>query len=90
MHSVECSLSCAFVLGNHPNLSLAFAWTPNRGLKVNAKDECQGRMQIVECKGRMRRPNAKEIEVKATTGGLLPVLDGAADEPCGPPIVALR
>ena len=37
-------------------------WTSNSGLKVNAKNECQGRMQT---------PNANEIEVKATTGAVL-------------------
>ena len=26
-------------------------WTPNSGLKVNAKDECQGRMQRAKAKG---------------------------------------
>ncbi len=29
--------------------------TPNSGLKVNAKDECQGRMRRAERQGRMQR-----------------------------------
>ena len=61
----ECSLLLAFVLGIHPNLSLALAFTPNSGLKVDAKDECQGRMQRVEHQGRMQRvlnPNAQNLK----------------------------
>ena len=44
---------------------VGWQWTPNSGLKVNAKGECEGRMQRVECQGRMQRvlnPNAQNLK----------------------------
>ena len=58
-HWGECSLPCAFVLGIHPNLSLAFAFTIGIHLKagtrlisnLHIKDECQGWMRRAERQG---------------------------------------
>ncbi len=45
---------CALALGIGVSLPCAFV-TPNSGLKLNAKGECQRRMQRDECQGRMQR-----------------------------------
>ncbi len=57
----ECSLPFAFIFGIHHNLSLVCAFTLVTPIVVNVKDECQGRMQSVECQ-RVLNPNAQNVK----------------------------